>query len=585
MPCKGPLVFLFLLLCVAPASAQISPGKLARPHAELEGSLNCNKCHTGRAETMPSRCLGCHTEIAALQKEGRGLHGRLKNRPCMDCHPDHAGREFDLISWEEGAAEKFDHARSGWPLLGMHAKTACRECHRAEFQKSAITPKIRHRPAGKSWLGLETKCVTCHKDPHAGTLGTACESCHGIEGWKPATGFDHARTSYPLTGKHAQVACAKCHGKPASETTRAAVDPKRLKPVAHTECSACHADPHKGSLGVACSSCHMTSSFKSLNAKSFRHDKTRFPLLGAHAAVACEKCHTKPGGGALPKPPFAACLDCHAQVHGTQLAGRADKGACESCHTVNGWRPSTYTAAQHASLRLPLEGAHEKTECRACHVVAKTATQELGSAKVQLAWTEVACERCHVDPHKGRWATATGGCRSCHDLNSFHRAGVDVAAHDKFSYPLKGAHRALPCVACHAELGHDPARSTLVSGPVGVPALPFDQKRSACRDCHRNPHGASFEDPGAKDCAGCHDEQTFVPATRFNHDRDSRFPLKGAHAKVACRSCHPIATGSDGKTFVMYRPLDTACRSCHAGSTMKASLDSKARGSRSGGDQ
>jgi class III cytochrome C family protein len=568
------LLFLFCLAGAAPAGAQISPGPLARPHQDLEGSLNCNKCHTGRSETMPAKCLACHIEIATRRDQGRGFHAQVKDKACTECHPDHAGRDFQLISWDGGSPETFDHRRSGWPLEGKHAQVACRDCHQAKCQKSAVTAKIRVRPASRSWLGLDTQCVSCHQDVHGGTLASTCESCHTLQGWKPASRFDHARTAYPLTGKHMAVACAKCHsGAPASPgppSAAAALDLKRFKPVSHNECSACHQDPHKGSLGGTCASCHLTASFQQVNAKSFRHDKTRFPLLGAHATVACEKCHTKPGGGALPKPAFAACRDCHADAHGTQLAGRSDKGACESCHTVAGWRPSTFPPAQHASLRLPLEGRHAEIECRACHTTAATASADLGSAKVRLTWPDAACERCHVDAHRGRWSKIAGGCRSCHDLRSFHHATVDVAMHAGFSYSLEGAHRALPCVACHAELKHDPAKSTLVSAPAGVPALLFDQKRNGCRDCHRNPHGAAFEGPSAKECTRCHDANVFVPAVRFNHDRDSQFPLKGAHAKVPCARCHPTATGQDGKQFVVYRPLDTSCRSCHEGSSLKS---------------
>jgi hypothetical protein len=221
-------------------------------------------------------------------------------------------------------------------------------------------------------------------------------------------------------------------------------------------------------------------------------------------------------------------------------------------------------------LRLPLEGRHGEVECRACHTTAGTATKELGSAKVVLTWADVACERCHVDPHRGKWASAAGGCRSCHTLRSFHEATVDVAMHARFPYPLEGAHRALPCVACHLELNHKPALATLLSAAVQVPPLPFDQKRSACRDCHKNPHGAAFEGASAKNCTACHDERTFVPAVRFDHNRDASFSLKGAHANVPCRRCHPTATDQDGRSLVVYRPLDASCRSCHEGSAKKS---------------
>ena len=46
----------------------------------------------------------------------------------------------------------------------------------------------------------------------------------------------------------------------------------------------------------------------------------------------------------------------------------------------------------------------------------------------------------------------------------------------------------------------------------------------------------------------------------FDHDKSSRFPLEGAHEKVACSKCHPAPPGQP----VKYKPLEQACRSCHS---------------------
>ena len=92
------------LSLVAPAAgrAQISPGPLARPHERLEGSLQCVKCHVGGAgrgkEQMTARCSGCHKEIAWLVERSRGLHGRVREQRCAECHPDHAGKDFAPVA-------------------------------------------------------------------------------------------------------------------------------------------------------------------------------------------------------------------------------------------------------------------------------------------------------------------------------------------------------------------------------------------------------------------------------------------------------------------------------------------------------
>ena len=274
------------------------------------------------------------------------------------------------------------------------------------------------------------------------------------------------------------------------------------------------------------------------------------------------------------RPAFAACRSCHADDHGDQLAGRRDGGACSSCHTVNGWRPVTFTAAMHDSLRVTLAGKHATIECRACHgpnrrgLPALPATG-LGKAGVWLRPTQIECASCHVDPHAGRFAR--GGdrpkesCQTCHDLDSFRPSTVTVETHRTFAYPLDGAHRAIPCAACHEDAKAAPLASTLLgAAPRSVPALRFTTAGTDCASCHKSPHGDQFA--GRRDggkCEACHGDGTFAPAERFDHDHDAGFALRGAHAKVACAACHKTEPGPQGRPMVRYRPLSAKCESCH----------------------
>jgi hypothetical protein len=196
---------------------------------------------------------------------------------------------------------------------------------------------------------------------------------------------------------------------------------------------------------------------------------------------------------------------------------------------------------------------------------------------VLLRVPELACASCHVDPHAGRYAAGGGvaiadGCKSCHGTHTFRPTTMSVATHARFSYALQGAHRATPCIACHTEMKPGaPPTSTLLLSAKGVASLPYSARRATtCQGCHENPHGAQFssrKDKGA--CEGCHDVAAFAPATRFNHDRDASFELKGAHAKVACAGCHKPETAGAGKVRVVYRPLSGKCESCHTGGTPK----------------
>jgi hypothetical protein len=272
---------------------------------------------------------------------------------------------------------------------------------------------------------------------------------------------------------------------------------------------------------------------------------------------------------------FGRCVDCHADANAGQLASRADQGACERCHAVAGWTPSTYTLAQHASLRLRLDGRHAEIPCRACHgasrpgLSAPAPAASLGHAAVAIGLAGAACADCHVDPHAGRYGSAgplrvAGECGACHSATSFRPSLMDAARHDRFAFQLKGAHRAVACVSCHEELRAKPASSTLLQSARGITRFPAAAAAAprSCATCHDNPHGSQFASRKDQSCESCHGEESFAPAPRFDHERDASFSLRGAHAKVACARCHE-RKNVDGAVMTVYRPISSRCESCH----------------------
>lgn len=669
------------LLAFLPAKlkAQISPGALAKPHATLEGTANCIKCHglKGSQSPMTQRCVQCHKEIGWLTRQQRGLHAyeaRVGKKECASCHPDHAGTDFKMVHWVEGAPSKFDHRKAGWALDGAHLDTKCESCHATRYrvgQAATLSP----RTSNAGWVGLEKNCVSCHKtdDVHDGALATSCESCHDTKTWHKAPKFDHDEADYRLDGKHTDVACNTCHLVPRLKT-RTNEKGERIplfKPVPFKECSSCHEDPHKGRLSAKCSACHSTAGFDVIDKRAFNHNLTRYPLKGGHAAVACAECHGRDmarknvpyatcaschadshngeatlGGTAAdcaachkvegfapatftlaqhrqtayalegrhqevkcalchtsrPVPSGAAakatlalgrtivrlrmlsarCADCHADVHGGEQIASVASSTCETCHAVAGFAPSTYSKDLHATLRLALDGKHATIACSACHGATRTGLPawpaavraSLGKGQVKLSGVDPACTACHVDPHAGRYSKAGGAagdgtCRSCHGADAFRPSRIDVAAHAKFTLPLEGAHRAVPCVACHAEVAPVAGKrgaSTLVGLAKPGASLAFTTANRSCATCHETPHGAQFASRASgDDCASCHGVDAFVPASRFDHEK-SAFSLRGAHAKVACEGCHkrePVPGAPSGTTRVTYRPLDSACERCH----------------------
>jgi hypothetical protein len=546
-----------MMLSAPRARAQISPGPLAKAHQSLEGVRNCTRCHGTKKEEMPGRCLDCHRDIAWLTDRSRGFHAGQAGQKCAACHPDHAGPDFALVTWAGGDSSRFDHSLTGWPLAGGHAGVACTSCHRMVFRVSPAA-KLSQRTTTPGWTGLEQGCAGCHADPHRGSLGRGCAECHDVRRWSPAPGFDHDSTGYALTGRHRNLACAACHaGLPAaSAQAGAAAIPAAFAPLPHADCAACHRDPHGGRLGSVCANCHVTTGFTSVTTGTFDHERTRYPLRGAHQSVRCDQCHdfrTSQGHGPRDRP-FATCAGCHADPHAGSATRAGNRVDCASCHEVRGFRPASFSVAAHATTRFALLGRHQTVPCGACHLrdEAPAHRTAVGSAAVQLH-PPSGCLGCHQDPHQGR-LQAGSDCLGCHDMAGFRPSTVTVASHARYRFPLEGAHRATPCAACHRSLSQP-----------GVKPLLFQVAGSRCQDCHADPHGGQFAGRGGGGCEQCHGVAAFRPATGFDHDRDTQFPLRGGHAGLACSRCHRTEVGSEGRRVVRFRPTPTRCEACHTG--------------------
>lgn len=501
----------------------------------LEGAhaaQGCQECHRpafirnqpmlrpGRAN--PSRtflglsraCLSCHRD------EHRG---QFAGRTCLSCHT--------MANWRPPA--RFDHGRTGFPLTGRHGTVGCASCHKPRSDALAADPDRQFTV----FRGLaHQRCSDCHKDPHQGRFGPTCQSCHSTAGWKEGAraGFDHGRTGFPLTGRHRNVACASCH------RARGSSGETVFTRMAHAKCTDCHKDPHQGRLGATCQSCHSTAGWQMAGVRSgFDHSRTGFPLRGQHSKVGCQKCHTP--GRPMRIAKFDRCADCHRDAHRGQLASRPGGGACESCHTVGGFSPSTFTVADHQKGPYPLQGAHLAVPCVACHRSAQG---------VQLRFSSTACRTCHGDPHKGEVDrfVAAGGCETCHSLETWRRAIFD---HDRTNFPLEGGHQRTACRSCH---------------PVTEKRLRIKGTPTACSACHGDPHEGQFARASTPmSCQQCHSVLSWTKIA-FDHDRHSRFKLEGAHRGLPCGACHKTET-RNGKPFVRFKPLPVTCEGCHGGST------------------
>jgi len=518
--------------------AQMSPGPLSQAHHDLEGPLQCAKCHVFGAGSPQLRCLDCHQEIAHRLAEKRGYHAAVANaaassNDCARCHSEHNGLTHRLVRWPV-AKEKFDHAKAGWKLEGKHAKLKCAECHTAKYIDPQDRAVLKRHDPNTAFAGLDPSCTNCHRDVHAGQLSTHCTDCHSQDTWKNPPGFSHDRTLYPLTGLHVRLDCDKCH-RPAAAA--AAGSPVQYKGFAmFTYCASCHKDPHGNSFGGDCARCHVTGGWKQIvAANGFDHSRTDYPLLGKHAAVACRDCH-KTENFKTPVA-FARCLDCHKDQHGGQFAHRDDGGDCKSCHGEAGWKPAHFTVADHAQTAYPLLGKHADVACAKCHAAKGKDTVY----RVPFA----ACTTCHQDAHKGQFAAMPhrNRCEDCHAATGWKPAVYTLAAHNRTSFALKGAHVAVPCSSCHTPRGAD---------------TPYHPAAANCADCHQSPHGQLS---AALRCETCHSAVSWKERGRFDHNRTA-YPLLGRHAAVDCLACHkPVV--ENAVRNIAFRAAAKDCANCH----------------------
>jgi hypothetical protein len=483
------LVGALLGLAAAAATAQtfesvLSPGKLIEGHAKLED--NCRECHVpfDRA-AQDVLCMDCHKDVGADVRGKAGYHGRIKApRPCRACHTDHRGREMRIAEFD---TKTFDHALTDYVLRGKHAKVDCKKCHEP----------------GKRWREAPLDCNACHRndDVHKGSLGPKCTDCHTENDWKE-TRFDHDKTRFKLTGKHADAKCADCHTDPATKAPRYKDTPRT--------CIGCHKadDKHKGQFGEKCETCHGTRDWKT---STFNHDTdTKYPLRGKHRDAKCESCHK----GHLYKEKLStACVDCHKKddKHKGTLGNE-----CANCHTERDWKePSKF---DHDKTKFPLLGKHAKVECKDCHK--STLFKEAPST----------CIGCHKkdDKHEG---TLGEKCADCHTERDWKASRFD---HDKTKFALRGGHAApkVKCTDCHKD--QKSYRNT-----------PTD-----CYACHKKDD--KHEGQQGKQCDQCHTDRDWK-TTRFDHGR-TRFPLTGRHITVECKKCHETRRFKDARR---------ECYACH----------------------
>jgi hypothetical protein len=417
-------------------------------------------------------------------------------------------------------AQSLEGVLSPGKVIAGHAKweLACEACHK-KFDKAAQD-------------GL---CMDCHKEVgadvrekrgHHGRMKKrdACRSCHTDHKGAQAKiveldekSFDHGQTDYPLREGHLKPKCADCH------------KPKAKYREAPSACVACHkkdddAKGHKGKLGDKCQDCHAERSWKEAK---FDHDKTDFALKGKHAepAVKCRDCHVNDKYKDTPRNCFACHKKDDYEKKGAHKGRFGEK--CETCHSEKDWKTTHFN--HDKDTKYSLRGKHRETKCDACH-----------KAPLYKEKTPSECYACHKqdDDKKGHKGELGRKCESCHTEKNWKEA--PRFDHDKTDFPLKGRHAdaKVKCQDCHE-------------------SERYKEAPKACVGCHKKD---DFENKGAhkgrfgEKCENCHSEKEWKSA-HFNHDKDTKYPLRDKHANAKCDACHK---------GVLYKDKTASdCHACH----------------------
>lgn len=525
------LLVVIILLSTVQSYAQLSPGKLSKGHAALEGLSNCTACHDLGAKISEKKCLDCHKPLKAQIQKNKGYHvsREIKGKDCITCHSEHHGLNFDMIRFDE---KKFNHTLTGYELKGAHKKVDnCAKCH---FDDHISDNNIKKNK--NTFLGLDPKCITCHEDYHQKTLSADCAKCHDFEHFKPASAFNHSKTDFPLRGAHTTMDCAKCH----KTEIRNGKKMQEFSGISFKNCTSCHKDPHKGEFGINCTACHNETSFRDVKSSSgFNHALTGFKLEGRHLSIDCKKCHDNRAGTKGNYKEFEynndiTCLTCHNDVHESKFGTD-----CKSCHnhqsfTVN----KTLPDFNHSVTGYALEGKHITVDCKKCHTKLKM-TEPLPHER---------CASCHKDYHEGEFKDIRNrDCSVCHSVNGFNDGTFGLEQHQASVFSLAGAHIATPCTSCHMKENK----------------WKFKDVGSYCIDCHQNIHIGIISDKfiGNNNCSQCHNNENWQSVT-FNH-KLTKFELKGKHAGIKCSSCHFQENSDKIIPEQKFEGISTECTSCH----------------------
>jgi predicted CXXCH cytochrome family protein len=331
--------------------------------------MDCSACHASGEKGfpfVPDSCVRCH---AGHDATFATRHVADFGKNCLGCH-DGADR-----------MQHFDHAATGFPLVGRHAQSVCTACHTTDNLKDAARD-----------------CAGCHAEPpvHRGVFDANCAACHTAAAWTPATlnqkPFSHDLQSGFTLAKHAHdyanapLTCKTCHGADFQHYDAASCV------ACHSQHNAAFMTQHQQDYGPACADCHDGAD----RMRTFDHAAV-FPLQGRHAQIACEACHAQKRFKGAP----SQCVQCHSDpaMHAGTLSTQ-----CQYCHTATAWTPALLL--MH-NFQLD-HGGHGAVGCLVCHPTTYSSYTCYGCHDHQADKIAQSHQALHIA------ASAVANCSQCH---------------------------------------------------------------------------------------------------------------------------------------------------------------------------
>jgi hypothetical protein len=359
------------------------------------------------------------------------------------------------------------------------------------------------------------------QSPHGDDLKINCAACHSSAGWDVVLDtfqFSHDSTKFMLEGQHDRIDCKSCHEALVFEN-------------AQTECISCHTDIHNQTVGMDCARCHTPENWL-VDQITGLHQENGFPLLGAHAIISCNDCHTSETILRFDRI-GNECINCHFDNYiATTEPDHQDAGYstnCIECHDISGF---DWTAANTNHDFFPLERGHKISNCTKCHDAGTFSNTPSDCASCHQPDFDASANPDHQD------LNFTTDCVQCHTIDP-DWIPAQYKDHDGDFFSIySGSHQGEwdQCTDCHT----DPSNYAVFS----------------CTICHTNPEtdnkhnevgGYVYDDPA---CLACH--PTGNGDDSFDHNL-TNFALTGAHTTLDCIECH-----ADG-----YQGTPTDCAACH----------------------